>query len=162
MTTEQRIAAAEASYERHLEWFSRFDNRSAIVLGVDTAMLGVMSSLAPNPANWTCYMALSFTAAVILLAISVVYLARATYPDTVAPARSLLFFGTIGHQECAVFKGEYMAQTEDVYLTDLLEQIHRLSEILCTKFDRLKLAYKAIYWALIPWSLTLVLFRVAG
>lgn len=162
MTIEQRIAAAESSLERQLEWNTRFDNRSAVVLGVETAMLGVLASFAPDAAAWTWPMIVAAIFAVGTIATSLILLALAQFPDTVAPAKTLLFWGIIGCMNCEDFKEQSIARTDEEHLADLLEQIHRVSEILCSKFKRLKASYKWTIFALAPWCVTLAFFKLAA
>ncbi len=53
METIEQIHAAEQNLSRLLEWVTRFDNKTAIMLGTLAAMLALLASFAPPFRLWT-------------------------------------------------------------------------------------------------------------
>lgn len=159
MSTQENISAAEKNLERILSWISRLDNRFAVLLGIGSAMLGVFASIAPPFATWTCltiWVALLF---MILLIISFVFLYMANFPQTKGPSDSLLFFGSIAGYSLDDYRKKFITQGADAYLNDLLHQCHRNSEIVNQKFKRIKWAYRFLLTAILPWAITIYLFK---
>ena len=161
MTLDQRVAAAEANLDRLLEWVSRTDNRSLVLLTIAGAMLAAVTSLSPDPADMTWWKAVLFGLTLVPLACCIGCVAVASYPNTTGPARSLRFFGEIGGCKFDDFKKRSLAETPEEYLHDLLEQAHRNAEILCTKFRWLTRSFGALLISFAPWAAALYVFKYA-
>ena len=155
----QQIEAAERNLGRLLEWVGRFDNKAAIILGVDTGMLGVVATFAPPLQHWTPVTVIFALASLLFLAVSLIFIYHATYPQTKGPTKSLLFWGSIARNSFKEYQHSFLNQTQDEYFNDLLEQCHRNSDILDRKFLSLKWAYRFLFCALLPWVMTIYLFR---
>jgi hypothetical protein len=156
--TEQ-IAFAEKNLDRLLQWISRVDSKVSVLLGMHTGMLGIVASLAPEPHEWKWFMLLSFVATAVLLGTGFVLISFASYPRTTGPSKSLLFFGSIAGNSFNEFNQCWSSRTTQQHLGDLLEQCHRNSEIIDRKFKYLKNAYRTMMLAMLPWAITLLLFR---
>ncbi len=76
----ERVGVAERNLERVLDWISRFDNRSPVLLGIITGMLGVLSGFAPPPEVWTQEMIGSTSLTIVLLAGSFIAIYFGSYP----------------------------------------------------------------------------------
>jgi hypothetical protein len=157
VSSKERIGAAEANLDRMLEWVGRYDNKSSALLGIDTAMVGVLALIIHGLGtslleSYAIVLTLLFLGGAFLF----LFLFIGAYPRLKAPADSLLFFGTISKKKADEYKKAFESQTEQEYLDDLLIQCHRNSEILDVKFRYLKLAFQLIVIAIIPWSLALV------
>jgi hypothetical protein len=161
MNNDDRITAAEENLTRQLDWHSRFDSRALLVLGIDTGMLGYLASILPEAAQWSGWSITAFAITAILLAGSLTSLFVSNRPDTVAPAGSALFFGTIASMSCKDFHQKWLALTGEAYLADVNEQVHRNAEIICNKFKHLKYAMRFLFLAIIPWVITVALLHAA-
>jgi len=153
------VRIAEVNLERILEWVSRFDNKSLIVLGVDTALLGILSGSAPQMSRWVQATQIFAGIAFAILAASFILVYTSTYPRTKTRAKSLLFFGTVSELELDDFRHASIRRTEREYLDDLLEQCHKNSEIVASKFKSLTWAYRFLLLSLPFWAITLYLFK---
>ena len=150
-----QISRAEANLERHLAWIERFDTKSSLAIGFSLAMLGVLATVIPPTAKWSCsfYISLSLTVAMIMG--SLLFLFRGQYPRVNAPNDSLIFFGTIGKLSLAEFSKRHREMSDLEYLDDLMAQIHVNALILCRKFWSLKIALILMLFSSIPWLITL-------
>lgn len=155
----RRIEAAEHNLERTLEWITRFDNKSSIALGAATGMLGLLATMAPPLAAWTplTWASAAFCSAALATSLAFVYLGAS--PQMRGPRESLLYFGAVGRKTYEDYRLAFAAQNRESYLQDLVGQCHRNSVILVEKFDRLKAAYRMLFLGVLPWAVTLVLFR---
>ena len=145
--------------ERLLEWVSRFDNKSLIVLGLDTGLLGVLSGSAPEVSRWTSTMQLFAIIALVILAVSFILVYTSTYPRTKTQAKSLLYFGSVSKFNLDNFRHASTSRTEKEYLEDLLEQCHTNSVIITGKFTYLTWSYRLLLMSLPFWAVTLYLFK---
>ncbi len=158
-SAREQLEAAEKRLDRLLDWVGRSDTKFSIVLGVDTGMLGFLATSAPSgtvPVAAIIFAALS----VLLLVASLVFIYRGTYPRTKGPSRSLVYFGSIAEEDLRDLKQRFLACGKEDHLDDVLEQVHRNSEILNIKFTELQKAYRCLLVAVIPWAITLYLFGI--
>lgn len=162
MDIKTRIEIAEKNLQRLLEWVSRFDNKSVIILGVDTGMLGVLATFAPPFKSLSSAAIMSALISFLLLGLSLLFIYLGSYPRTTGPKMSLLFWGCIGKCNFSEYKDSFLKQSDEEYLNDLLEQCHRNSEIIDEKFTNLKKAYHMLFVGLLPWTITIYLFRVSA
>jgi hypothetical protein len=156
---DEKIRVAEANLDRLLDWVSRIDAKSAVVLGGNTAMLGVLATLAPAPHLWTKQTVILGAISTVCPFASLICVYLANYPQTKKPSTSLNFFGGIAKHTLAEYQKAFTELSSRDYLNDLLEQIHRNSEIVIGKFRALKWAYRALLIGVIPWALCLYYFR---
>ncbi|MBI4617975.1 MAG: hypothetical protein HY720_30485 [Planctomycetes bacterium] len=162
LSARARLSSAEENLRRTLDWVTRFDNKAAIVLGAATGMLGILATFAPPYAAWNVAMAAFAAPAIAALAVSLVFAYLGTYPRTAGPSRSLLYFGSIAARPYEEFRREFAGRDVALFLDDLLEQCHTNSQILAEKFARLRRAYVALFAAIVPWAVTIFLFRSQG
>ncbi len=162
LTREVQIDIAEKNLARLLDWVGRVDNKSAVLLGIDTAMLGVLATLMPpiTRCNWA--MVVSAGLAVLLLGAGFAFIYWTNYPRTKGPSKSLLYFGAISKSTLNEYCSACLSRNANEHLNDLLEQCHRNAEIVDTKFRGLKFSFRSILAALIPWAIALYFFKVAG
>jgi len=159
MSIQERLQVAEKNLERLLEWVSRVDNKSLIVLGVVTGMLGVLATFAPPLHLWTSVMTILAIFSVTVLAASLLFICLGSYPQTKGPSKSLLYFGSIAKNSFKKYQEAFLKQSAEEHLNDLLEQCHRNSEILDRKFWSLKWAYRMLFIGVLPWAITIYLFK---
>ena len=157
MSPEQQLDAAEKRLDRLLDWVSRSDTKFSVVLGVDTGMLGFLAT--STPAGPVPLSALVFAAlSVLLLAFSLFFVYRGTYPRTKGPGGSLVYFGSIAKKDREGVKDTFRSRTLEDHLDDMLDQVHRNSEIVDRKFAALRRSYRCLLTAVAPWAFTLFLF----
>ena len=162
MTEEERTRIAEANLGRLLDWIGRIDTKSSVVLGVGTAMLALLASLAPSPRIWTLQTVIfGATGAVCPLA-SLFFVYAANYPRVKGSSTSLNFFGGISSKTFREYAKAFMDASAGDHLSDVLEQCHRNAEIISQKFSALKWAYRALLVGVVPWILCLYYFRAIG
>lgn len=161
MTDEQRIKTLEETISRLLQWIAAAEARISVVLGLDTAMLGAIAVFAPTPKMWSTS-AVAFAAiAVTALALSLTFLAAASFPRTNGPKQSLIYFGGIAERDPDQFLSEIKTLTADKYIDDLSRQCHRNAQIALTKFSWIKRAKIALFFGIAPWAIALfVLYQL--
>jgi hypothetical protein len=158
-STQDQLEAAEKRLDRLLDWISRSDAKFSFVLGVDTGMLGFLATSAPLSSVPLRTLVLAAVAVALIVA-SLVFIYRGTYPRTKGPGRSLVYFGSIAGEDLEDFRERFRACSPEGHLDDVLEQVHRNSEIVDRKFAELRRAYRCLLAAVIPWAVTLYLFGV--
>jgi hypothetical protein len=156
---EEKIRIAETNLSRLLDWVGRIDGKSSVVWGGNTAMLGVLASLAPSPHLWTKQAAIFATVSVLCPLASLVCVYLANYPQINVPSTSLHFFGGIAQNTFVEYSEAFVNASASDYLNDVLEQVHRNAEIVSMKFRALKWAYRALLIGVVPWVLCLYYFR---
>jgi len=160
ITKQEQLEVAERRLDRLFDWVGRSDTKFSIILGVDTGMLGFLATSAPTSGSLSVIAIILAAVSVLLLVTSLVFIYRGTYPRTQGPGASLIYFGSIADEERANLKERFRACDTDDHLDDVLEQVHRNSEILDSKFRELQWAYRALLIAIAPWAIALYLFGV--
>lgn len=159
MTEEERIRIAESNLGRLLDWIGRIDAKSSVILGVNTAMLGVLAGLAPKPQCWSRQTILLAGLGALFPIASLCCVYFVNYPQTKGPATSLNFFGGIARRSFREYSEACMKVSAPEHLSDVLEQCHRNSEIVNQKFSWLRWAYRTLLIGVIPWVICLYYFR---
>ncbi|WP_047865489.1 Pycsar system effector family protein [Rubrobacter aplysinae] len=160
ITKQEQLEAAERRLDRLFDWVGRSDTKFSIILGVDTGMLGFLATSAPASASVPVISIILAVVSVLLLVASLIFIYRGTYPRTRGPGASLIYFGSIAGEELANFRQRFRGCDADDHLDDVLEQVHRNSEILDSKFKELQRAYRCLLAAILPWASALYLFGV--
>ena len=160
MAVADRIAIAEGTLSRLLEWIRAVDAKTPLVIAIATGMLGVIAAVAPKPGDLALRSSLAIALGAIPLIGSLVLCLMATFPQTRGPLDSLIFFGGIAKRSAQQFLDAERKRTQEEYLADLLAQCHRNAEIAASKYADLK---RALYWlaASIPFWLW-VIYDVSG
>lgn len=156
---EKQLQLAEKNLDYLLEWVSRFDNKSYVVLGINTGMLGVIATFAPAVSLWDSLMIVFALLFIIFLTASLLFVYLGNYPRLKGPSDSLFYFGAVCNLKLDQYQQEFSKRSPEEHLKDLLEQCHRNSEILNQKFTYLKWAYRTLFVGVIPWAITIYLFR---
>jgi hypothetical protein len=159
MNDDERIRIAECNLSRLLDWVGRIDAKSSVVLGIDTAMLGVLAGLAPPPHLWTLSTGILTALGTALPVASLCCVYVVNYPQTKGPATSLNFFGGISRRSFREYSEAFMKCSTADHLSDVLEQCHRNAEIVSRKFSALKWAYRMLLVGVLPWVACLWYFR---
>lgn len=159
MSVKEQLGLAEKNLEYLLEWVGRFDSKSSVILGIDTGMLGVLATFAPAKNLWDSLMIGFAVLSIILLLISLLFVYLGNYPRLKGPSESLFYFGSICRKCFNQYQQEFSKRSTEEHLKDMLEQCHRNSEILNQKFKYLKWSYRLLLIGVIPWAITVYLFR---
>lgn len=96
----------------------------------------------------------------LLLSSSIYYLYAGGTPVLAGGHQSLVYFREIAKRREAAFIDEFRGISEEEYLTDLLGQVWRNSEILASKFDHLQRALLCLALAIFPWLISLITFAL--
>jgi hypothetical protein len=155
MSVQERTQAAEAVLDRLLDWVSKTDTKFALLVGIDTAMLGTLSGFASAARTLSGAHIFVAALAAILLLLSLLAVGIGTYPRTRGPEGSLIYFGCIARKGTYEFKERFRSRTPNQHLDDVLEQVHRNSEIVDRKFGALRWAYYTLLASVIPWAVAL-------
>jgi len=153
MTKNERLDLAGAHLDRVLGFFERVDNKASALFAIDAALLGVLC-LNLRPADLSIwYIVVPGALSVGLLAVSLYFTYRCTFPSLDGGNSSLIYFREIAKRTEAKFIDEFLAVDEDALAKDMLGQIWRNSEILKIKFDSVKVAFILTAVALVPWAI---------
>lgn len=157
MDTKQLTELSRDSLTRVLGFFARVDTVSAVVLATDVGMLAVLASNAPALKSFSWYTSFAGIP-IFFIGISLWHLYRGAFPRLDGGPLSLIYFREIAYRSEEEFDKEFMAQTEEAHLKDLLNQIYRNSEILTQKFNHLKWAFVSLALALPFWVVAIFIF----
>lgn len=160
MSGKEQLRLAEKNLEYLLEWIGRFDTKSSVILGIDTGMLGALATFAPAVNLWTLLMKGFAILSIILLLISLLFVYLSNYPRLKGSSDSLFYFGSVCQKCFDQYHQEFSKLSAEECLKDILGQCHRNSEILNQKFSYLKWAYRLLLVGVIPWAITIYLFRI--
>lgn len=155
------IDLADRQLDRILAFFPRVESKASLLFAIDTSMLAVLALNVTKSDFIIWYLAVSALLALGLIAASLWFLYKCTFPNLKGGAASLVYFRGIATKTEANFIDQFQKQTSDAYVRDLLGQIWRNSEILKMKFDSVKTAFILTAIALIPWVLFLILATLA-
>jgi hypothetical protein len=153
---EQRllIDAAKDQLNRTLGFFARVDAKASVLLAVNTGMTALLIGNSPpiRAFDWSMLIVLL---PISLLAASYWFLYKEAFPSLEGGRDSLIYFREIAKRTESKFIEQFKNQSEESYLSDLLSQIWRNSEILKTKFDDVRLAFNCTALAILPWVIAL-------
>ena len=159
MSIDEQLELAEKNLEFLLDWVGRHDNKSSIIFGLGTGMLGVIATFAPDKTSWYFQMALCAGVSIFLLLLTLLLVYLGNFPRLKGPSDSLFYFGSICKKCTDQYRVAVSKRTKEESLIDILEQCHRNSEILNIKFKYLKRAFLSLLISVIPWVITIYLFR---
>jgi len=134
------IRIAENNLNRTIEWINRTDTRFSIILGILTAVMGVIVALASNVKfdNWIPIAATFTIVSLICFLISFIYIIAGSYQRTKSPKKSLIYFGSISELEPDKYIESFGKQSYSQYLDDLLHQGYINSIIVSKKYKYIK------------------------
>jgi hypothetical protein len=158
--TARLTAFLEMSLDRNLAWIGAADAKTAVVFGLDTAMIGLIAAAAPAYGKWTSVGVWFAATAAALLIASLASLFAAVFPRTKGPRLSLIFFGGIADRSVDEYRDDVTAFDEEAYVEDLIQQTHVNASIASAKYRWVKWASKLLYLSTLPWLVALyILFR---
>jgi len=151
MKIAERLELAEQSLNRVLEFFPRVDTKASFIAALNTGMLALIA-INVNLEDVTTYcIAIPGGAAAILLFGSLFYVYKCQFPQLKGGAKSKVYFNEIAGRIESEFIDEFLAESEENYLKDILGQVWRNAEILKQKFNSMKTAFILTALAMAPW-----------
>lgn len=152
MTTKDRLATAQWVLERNLAWIAAADAKVAIVVMVNTAMLGGLAgAFGWADASRTTWAYLLSVASAVLTGGGVVCAAMAMFPRTDGPNKSLVFAKPVAEMSLHEYQVAFKAATDEELLDDWSGQVHRNAEIAKKKFQWVMLAMRWSFLGLPAW-----------
>ncbi len=155
MNEDTAITLAEAELDRLLGWVRAAESRLALVLPLSTAMLGALAVLAPSVSKWVVLGGIMAAFAAVLLFLSILFAACASFPRTSGPKGSLVYFGGIVSRDLSQYKEAVSSVTPQAYLDDLLTQCHRNAQIAERKYAWVQRSMACLLLSALPWGLSL-------
>ena len=134
-----------------LEWVRTADSKVAPLFAINIAMLGFLAALIKSLPAWTISPAIFSSITVILLVVSMLFLALTMFPRLIGPKDSSIFFGGISKQSEDKYLSEMSSMTDDEFQKDILRQVYRNAEIANSKYANLRLAFIFTFVSIIPW-----------
>lgn len=143
--------------DRVLGFFSRVETKAAFVFALDTALLATTATnLEFNDLN-LCTVVLPAMVTCGLAGMSIYYVYQCYFPHLRGHSfPSLIYFGDIAKLKESDFVDQFRKLDEEKYISDVLGQIWRNSEILKIKFDAVATALQLAIVAMVPWITFLV------
>ena len=158
--SEVKISSRAAEQlDRVLAFFPRADAKGSVLLAVDTGMLAFLASNFPPYSSFDKMLLIALLPT-LLLAISLWHLYKGAFPSLDGGHESLIYFREIAKRTESRFISEFVSQSDEVYINDLLSQAWRNSEILKEKFNHISSAFNWMALAILPWLGSLVLLAV--
>lgn len=151
----------EKELSRLLAWIQSAETRIGLVLPLSTAMLGVLSVLAPTFSKWTIFPAIMSAFSVLFLVLSVTFSALASFPRTSGPKGSLIYFGGIVSMELDQYRAASKNLDLDEYIEELIKQCHRNAQIAERKYAWIQRALGCLFISSAPWALSVYLLYSA-
>ena len=146
---------ANKQLDRVLGFFPRVETKVSFLFAMNSGLLAILALNLQIADFYRWYLIIPAIAAVLLLAASLYFVYRCTFPQLKGGANSLIYFREIAKKTEAGFITEVLAQDDEKYARELLGQVWRNSEILKIKYDAMKVAFILAALALIPWLLFL-------
>lgn len=140
----EKLEHARWILERNLHWIATVETKTAVILSIDTALLGALAAAfcALSSSERTAWCIVVTLIAAVPISASIAYCARAVWPDTDGPPVSLIFFGRIKNWKADDYRAKFFAASDETLLTDCLDQVHRNAEIACLKYGYISLSMK--------------------
>jgi len=157
MNERERIGFLELSLTRMLQWINAAEARIAVVLGLDTAMLGALAAFAPLLKTWMTATVIYAAVAVGCLVLSLIFIALATFPRMRRPEQSMVYFGAVAEFDPEQYLAAAKSLTAEQYIDDLARQCHRNAQIARAKFGHIRRGLFFLFVAIVPWALAILL-----
>lgn len=153
MLLSERVAMLEGNLARQLQLVGSVEGRSGLILALSTAMLGMLAAQAPRAAAWTVASALWAMGASLGLVASLGFLCASSFPRTVGPPGSIVFFEGIASRSADQYRQCVASISLKSYADDLALQCHRNGEIAKSKFGWLRASMTVLYLSVLPWAI---------
>lgn len=143
----------ETNLSKQLSWIQAADTRAGFILPISISMLGVIAAVMPkNTCSWEVIPICFAILASIILILSLIFVAFASFPRTTGPEGSLIFFGGIASVKLEEYTTRINSFTSEEYRDDLIAQCHRNAQIAERKYFWVKKSMICIFMSLLPWA----------
>lgn len=153
MNVEHRLEIAQSSLDRTLEFFSRVDTKASFILAFDTGMLALLALNFDYKDIGLWFVMVPCALAVLGLLISLFHIYHCQFPQLAGGSGSKFYFKEVAARTQAQFIEEFLKESEENFLKDILGQVWRNSEILKQKYAALKNAFVFSAISILPWLL---------
>jgi hypothetical protein len=154
MDTNRLIDLMEDALTRQQKTNSAADTKVSTLIGINTTMLAVLAALITRVGQASPWMVFFVVLSAGGLLTGILFLSLSSVPRTSRTTSSVIFFGSIASMSSEAFRDAMRGISPEDYLNDLLEQIHRTSEIATAKYRWIQRAQLAWYWSIVPWLIT--------
>ena len=150
MISEERLKSHYESLARAIRFVRATDAKAAPVLGLQVALVGTLAARSEKLWSgvgmlpWDAEGAILATLIVLygVFVIAVVTLSALVYiPANPRTGKSLIYFEDISHMEYEAFETQAKEMPPELIESQLLDQIHRVSQIASTKMNRVRWAF---------------------
>jgi hypothetical protein len=145
----------EKELSRLLSWIKSADSRLTLILPLTTAMLGTLAILVPKISDWSIASAIFTSFAVFFLFLSLIFSACASFPRTIGPKGSLIYFSGINAHDLTQYSNSIKEYDAEKYMNDLINQCHINAKIAETKFKWIQRSMICLFISAIPWALSI-------
>ena len=170
MTMEERLRSHYESLTRAIRFVRTTDRKAAPVLGLQIALIGALATRAdkllaivgsePWGIENTTLLGLALLYGTLVLIVAA--LATSVYvPINPKTGRSLIYFEDIASMDYHAFELRAKGMSAESIESDLLDQIHRVSQIASKKMNRVRWAFILSAPAFLSW-LALFAWSVVG
>ena len=156
MSVPESLAQAERHLDRMQAFFSRIDAKSSALLGLATALVGVLAAVVSLSDLGVWWIGLPVAAFVACIVTAYACLFDCARPHTKGGSGSLFYFVSIASRPEHDFIDAFEASSPDMLRRDALAQVWRNAEILTAKFSALRRATYAVVLSALCWSVSLV------
>jgi hypothetical protein len=153
---KDRLEICAKQLDRILGFFPRVESKASFLFAVNSTMLGVLALNVQRVDFFSWSHGTAAAATVGLLAASLWFIYRCTFPNLAGGHASLIYFREIAQLREAEFIVSFKSLPSDRLFDDLASQVWRNSEILTVKFRSVKLAFTLTALSLVPWTVFLV------
>jgi hypothetical protein len=148
---DDAIARQERVLDLQLQWIAAVDGKLPIVIGLATAMLAAIGVVAPDPKDIGWWYGVLIAFGSVPLVVCLMFCARSTFPQTIGPVGSMIFFGGIADLPLSQYCEKVEARTRAEHLNDLCRQAHRNAQLAAMKFASVQMAMKWLYGGTASW-----------
>lgn len=157
MTNSERLQVSQWILERNLHWIAAAEVKVAVIVALDTAMLGTLAAAfsALDPTERTAWAVLLSTVSVCFLGAALFCARMCVLPRMEGPQSSFVFFRRIVEREASDYAEAFKKASDEQLLDDCLAQIHRNAQIACDKHQWVRAGMMWSFLALPVWVLAL-------
>ncbi|MBX3357319.1 MAG: hypothetical protein KF745_02715 [Phycisphaeraceae bacterium] len=150
-TLQGLIERQEQILDRNIEAIASVDSKVNFAATIDTALLGVIAAVVPEPSAVTWDQILAALCGSAGCVVSLFFCWVATFPQTEGPG-SLIYFGKICKRNASEYREAVLACGPAEYLNDLIAQTHVNAEIAAGKHGAMKYALGYLFSGVILWA----------
>lgn len=159
MDIVSNIEVAEKNLARVLELIKISDTKCNFLIIITLSMSGILIDLAASKTNWLISNTILVIISGALLLIILAIIFSSSFPQTKGPDNSLIYPEAIIKLKKEKFVNKFKLQKKESYLSDLLCQCYRNSQIYHIKYSKIKLAYKLLIPGALAWLVSIYMLK---